>query len=149
MLTLGPRNRGSHLDKCSLVKVKTNLFKVDFKEETKIFIYTIRSQPEIAFDNNKKLRSILIQSRKIIERLIGTYAVSGRTVFGTKLQECGKGGELNFKVEYEGDHYLIVLKVVKEVALSDIHSQDRKKSGVAYHFLNNLVKNFFHQIGYT
>ena len=48
-----------------------------------------------------------------------------------------------------GDHFLIVLKMVKEVALSDIHSQDRRKSGAAYHFLNNLVKNFFHQIGYT
>ena len=149
MLTLGPRNRGTHLDKCSSVNIKTNLFKVDFKQETKIFIYSVQTQPEIPFENNKKVRSILIKSRKIIERLIGTFTMSGRTVFGTKLQECGRGGELNFKIEYEGDYYFIVLKLVKEVALSDVHSHDRRKSGIAYHFLNNLVKNFFHQIGYT
>jgi hypothetical protein len=39
--------------------------------------------------------------------------------------------------------------MVKEVALSDVHSPDPRKSGVVYCFLNNLLKNFFHEINYT
>lgn len=41
------------------------------------------------------------------------------------------------------------LKKVKEVALSDVHSPDKRKSGVVYSFLNNMLRNFFHQLDYT
>lgn len=88
LTTLATRNRGPHLDKCAPVSLVTNLFKVDFKEDTKIYIYAARTEPKIAFDNNKKLRAIIINSRKIIERLIGTYVQTGRCVFGTKGQYC-------------------------------------------------------------
>lgn len=147
--TIGPRNRGHHLDKCSSVNIKTNLFKVDFNKETKAFIYAVKTQPEITRENNKKFRAILIQSRKVVERLIGTFAVTGRTIFGTKVQHCGKGGELTFKLEHEDAKYHFSLKLVKEITLGDIFSDDRRKTGVVYAFLNNLLKNFFHQVNYT
>ncbi len=35
------------------------------------------------------------------------------------------------------------------MALSDVYSGDRHKSGVVYSFLNNMVKNFFYQLDYT
>lgn len=39
--------------------------------------------------------------------------------------------------------------MVKQVAISDIHSLDKRKSGVIFSFLNNMVKNFFFELKYT
>ena len=147
--SLPTRNRGHHLDKCPSVNIKTNLFKVDFNQDTKVYIYAVKSQPDIAHDNTKKFRSILINSRKIVERLIGTFVVSGRTVFGTKTQKFMKGEPLTFSISYEDTNYSFSLKCVKEVKLGDINSEDKRKSGSVYSFLNNLLKNFFHQIDFS
>lgn len=40
----------------------------------------------------------MMHSRKILERLIGTYAICGRTVFASKSN--GVKDDLNFKVEF-------------------------------------------------
>ena len=144
--TLKPRNKGS---KSSKVKVSTNLFKVDFREQTKIYIYSVKTQPEISQQNNKVIRNILINSRRILQRLVGTFVISGRMVFGTKVQHGGKDLELVFKIQHEGVGYHFFLKILKVVALSDIHSPDNQKSAIVYTFLNSLVKNFFYQIDYT
>ncbi len=61
-----PRNKGTYLDKCRTIPITTNLFKVDFKEDTKIYIYSAKTQPEISHENVKKFRSMLMQSRKTI-----------------------------------------------------------------------------------
>lgn len=45
---LPPRNRGTHLDKCQNINLSTNLFKVNFREETKIYIYSAKTAPEIS-----------------------------------------------------------------------------------------------------
>jgi hypothetical protein len=66
LTTLATRNRGPHLDRCPPVPLVTNLFKVDFKDDTRIYIYAVRTEPKIALDNKKKLRVMLINSRKII-----------------------------------------------------------------------------------
>lgn len=145
--SLAPRNRSNYLDKCPNLSLSTNLFQVDFREDIKIYIYSVKITPEISHEDVKRLRNILIHSRKIIERLVGTFAISGRTLFGSK---CLSGkDELNLKTEFEGTPYQIFLKMVKQVALSDIHSQDKRKSGVVFAFLNNMVKNFFYELDYT
>lgn len=82
--SLAPRNQSNYLDKCSNTNLFTNLFKVNFKEDTKIYIYAVKTSPEVSKENVKMFRNILLQSRKIIERLVGTYTVSGRTLFGSK-----------------------------------------------------------------
>ena len=147
--SLPTRNRGRHLDKCPSVYIKTNLFKVDFNQDTKAYIYAVKSQPDIPRDNTKKFRSILINSRKIVERLIGPFVVSGRTVFGTRIQKFMIDNPLTFSISHEGTNYSFSLKCVKEVKLGDISSEDKRKSGSVYSFLNSLLKNFFHQIDYT
>ena len=98
--SLPTRNRGHHLDKCPSVYIKTNLFKVDFNQDTKAYIYSVKSQPDIPHDNTKKFRSILINSRKIVERLIGPFVVSGRTVFGTRIQKFMIDNPLTFSINH-------------------------------------------------
>ena len=146
---LATRNRGPHLNKCPSVPLVTNLFKVDFQEEAKVYLYAARTEPIIAFDNNKKLRAMLINSRKIIERLIGTYVHTGRMVFGTKGQYCSIGEDVTFNIEFEGQTYSIFLKLVKAIVLKDLHCADKRRSGIVFGFLNSMLKNFFHQIGYS
>jgi hypothetical protein len=88
-----------------------------------------------------------MHSRKTIERMIGTYAICGRTLFGSK--SSGGKDELGFKVEFEGVPYHIFLKMVKQIAMSDIHSQEKRKSAVVFCFLNNILRNFFHELDYS
>jgi hypothetical protein len=87
---LPPRNKGSYLDKCQKTNLLSNLFKVDLKENIKIYIYSVKTDPEIPQENGKKFRSMMGANRNNIERLVGQYVISGRTIFGTKLQSTGK-----------------------------------------------------------
>jgi hypothetical protein len=66
----------------------------------------------------------LASNRAGIERLIGSFVISGRTVFGTKGQPAGKD-EVNMRIELESTHYQVILKVAKEITLSDIHSPEK------------------------
>jgi hypothetical protein len=96
--TLPKRNRGTYLDKYTNTQLSTNLFKVNFKEETKVFIYSFKTLPEIPRENVHKVRSMLMHNRTIVERVVGTYAISGRTVFGSKASKMEKGAETDFKL---------------------------------------------------
>jgi hypothetical protein len=45
--TLPQRIKGTYLDRCQKVKLVSNLFKVDFKENLKVYIYSVKTLPEI------------------------------------------------------------------------------------------------------
>ena len=44
---------------------------------------------------------------------------------------------------------MVIFKLVREVPLGDILSNSICSSGVVYSFLNNMVKNFFYELGYN
>jgi hypothetical protein len=83
---LPQRTRGSYLDRCQKVSLLSNLFKVDFKETLKVYIYSVKTLPEIPQENGKKLKSIILCNRLVVERVVGPHVVSGRTIFGTRGQ---------------------------------------------------------------
>lgn len=150
MLTqLPPRNRGNYLDKCQKVKLTTNLFKVDYRSNVNIYIFSVKTVPNISFQNGKKLRTILINNRSTIQKLIGQYVISGRTIFGTKFSSSAKNDQFSIKVQFQQTTYQIFLKKVKEFNMNDINSQDKHISGSVYTFLNNMMRNFFYQHEYT
>lgn len=64
--SLPKRNRGNYLDRYANIKLSTNLYKVNFKESTKVYIYAFKSQPDIPTENVRKIRSILMASRNIV-----------------------------------------------------------------------------------
>jgi hypothetical protein len=39
--------------------------------------------------------------------------------------------------------------MVKEVSFSEILSPEKEKSAIVFSFLNNMIRNFFHQMKYT
>jgi hypothetical protein len=125
----------------------TNLFKVDFKEALKVYIYSLKTLPEIPAENGKKLRALLCSNRLVVERAVGAHVVCGRTVWGTR----GQGGkeEVRVSVEHEAVPYQLQLRVAKQITLSDIYLPQKEHSAVVFAFLNNLVRNFFHHMHYT
>lgn len=79
---------------------------------------------------------------------MGSYIISGRTIFASKLQANGKE-ELSQKVNYESASYQISLKMVKEINFSDILAPEKEKSAIVFSFLNNMMRNFFHKMKFT
>lgn len=95
---LPERNKGSHLDKFQKISLTSNLFRVNFKNEAQVYIYALRTLPEIPRENIKKLKLMLMTNRNTIESLTGSYVISGRTLFGIKRQELTRGDEINIRV---------------------------------------------------
>lgn len=91
-------NTSSSMDNCQRVTLLSNLFKVDFKESTKVYIFSVKTTPDIPQENSKKFRSLLSSQRVAIEKLTGPYVVSGRTIFGSK--SSGSKTEIGIKVEW-------------------------------------------------
>lgn len=87
---LPSRNKGNYLDRCQKVNLLTNLFKVDIRDNLKVFIFALKTEPEIPRENGKKLRSIIAGNRLALERTLGPFVISGRTIFGTKSQTPAK-----------------------------------------------------------
>jgi hypothetical protein len=83
--SLPQRNKGNYLDHCQKVTLLSNLFKVEFKDSAIVYIYAVKTTPEIPRENGAKLRTLMINNRPAIERLVGPYITSGRTIFATKL----------------------------------------------------------------
>jgi hypothetical protein len=75
--------------------------------------------------------------------------MSGRTLFGSRLEKLHKGEETNMRTESEGVIYQLHLKMVRIVTMNDIYAAEKEKSGIAFTFLNSMLKNFFHQVGYS
>lgn len=146
--TLPARNRGSYLDRCQRVNLTTNLYKVDFKDSLKVYIYALKTTPDIPRENGKRLVALVASSRNAIEAQVGTYITSGRTIFASKTQGSGKE-EITVKADLEGTIYQIHLRMVKEVAFSEILHPEKEKSAIAFSFLNNLIRNFFRQTNFT
>ncbi len=115
--SLPPRNKGSYLDRCQRVTLLTNLFKVDFNNSTKVFIYAIKTTPEISRESGKKLGELVTSLRSNIERQVGSYVTSGRTIFASKFQGVGKE-EITFKTDFESISYQLSLKMVREVSFA-------------------------------
>lgn len=61
--SLPQRNKGTYLDRCQKVTLLSNLFKVDFKETAKIFIYAIKTAPEVPREGGQKFRELLSKSK--------------------------------------------------------------------------------------
>ena len=117
---LPARNRGTYLEKCNKVKLTTNLFKVEYRPDTSVFIYSVKVTPAIASDNGKKLRAILLANRTNIEKHVGTFVASGRTLFSVKSN--GKKEETTLKIDFETVNYQLTLKRVKTFNMKDINS---------------------------
>jgi hypothetical protein len=115
--SLPQRNKGTYLDRCQKVNLLTNLFKVDFKDAAKVYIYAIKTTPEVHRENAKKLAGLVASVRNAIEKQVGSYVTSGRTIFATKIQGTGKE-EITLRTDFEATAYQISLKMVKEVSFS-------------------------------
>lgn len=140
-------NTSSSIDNCQRVTLLSNLFKVDFKQTTKVYIFSIKTTPDIPQENSKKFRSLLLSQRGAIEKLAGPYVVSGRTIFGSK--SSGSKTEMGIRVDWQGQSYQISLKLARQVSLSEIYSTEKDKSGPVFSFLNNLLRNMFHELDYS
>lgn len=96
---LPPRNKGTYLDRCQRVTLLTNLFKVDFKDSAKVFIYALKTTPDVPRENGKRLIDLVTSLRSNIERQVGSYVTSGRTIFASKFGGPGKE-EITFKTDF-------------------------------------------------
>lgn len=97
--TLPLRNKGTYLDRCQRVTLLTNLFKVDFKDSAKVFIYALKTTPEIPGENGKRLTELVASLRNNMERQVGSFVTSGRTIFGCKFGGPGKE-EISLKADF-------------------------------------------------
>lgn len=64
--SLPQRNKGTYLDRCQKVSLITNLFKVDFKDSAKVYIYAIKTTPDVPRENGKKLEGLVASARNVI-----------------------------------------------------------------------------------
>jgi hypothetical protein len=64
--SLPVRNRGNYLDRCQKVNLTTNLYKVDFKDSLKVYIYSVKTTPDIPREGGKRLVSLVASARNAI-----------------------------------------------------------------------------------
>lgn len=124
----------------------TNAYKVNCPVE-KIYVLSLEFSPRLAEDNRLLRNKIIEAAFKKIQEAIGVLPViSGKNVFCC---EKPKFGDItNIGVDYEGQPYNLLLKVVKNVKMSDLWSGDSKLACVPLSFLNNLLKNQMRNMGF-
>ena len=99
-------------------------------------------------ENGKRFRSMLM-GNSALRKLVGSFVVSGRTLFTNRPSQLSLKVELSTKIDFENQALEVSLKLVKRVCMSDLQHSERKKSAPVYQFLNSMVRNFFYQLQYT
>ena len=73
---LPARRRGTYLGKMRKTSLLTNLYKVEFDENSTINIYSVKTIPDLAHDSTQRLNSVIQSARKALEPHVGcTYMI--------------------------------------------------------------------------
>ena len=97
--SLPRRNRSSYLSKCRTTTLGTNLFRVGYDPTSTISIFAVRTKPEVPLENGKRFRSMLMGS-SALRRLVGSFVVSGRTLFTNRPSQLSLKQELSTKIDF-------------------------------------------------
>ena len=96
LVHLPKRNRGHYLSKMRKNTLITNLYKVDFDQNSTIHIHVLTINPDLAQDSTQRLNAIVQSARKSLEPYIGSnFALCGRTVYSCHMNSgAGKKKEV-------------------------------------------------------
>lgn len=131
------------------IKLVTNQYKVNLGADLDIGVYSIKFTPRFSEDNRELRLKMLAEVRKDIQLNFKQPVVfSGFTMYS-----CTNGKDVlpqltTIPITYNGTDYVVALKLVRNIKMTDLGSEDDTKSKIPLNFLNTLLKNQLRLLGY-